>query len=284
MVSPKKIKVKRESADEKSFKAADRIYEIACRKGVTIVLLDDEDSDLVKIDQTYTFEAKNKILKVNVLALEKINKNILLELYRRVFNTGEVLFKASKEPVLNSYNHYSAENSDKQILAFFKSIIPPNDYQALKLSLFLRFESNKGYNISSFKTDIRERFGDRGANIANLCSAGYFEGFMQLYNEVPETEFLEYYQMVVGEKARALFVHSSMDSDDIEKRVNEMVNKAIKYHMDDFRIHGKGQVNFENLKNFVASRSPKDDGYIIKRVYENLNIPAVEYMVQMTRH
>ena len=78
------------------------------------------------------------------------------------------------------------------------------------MSLFLRSELKRNRNVSGYKNDIREQFGERGANIANLCTAGYFENeFMPLY-ALSHEEFKEYYELAVKEKARALFVHAYM--------------------------------------------------------------------------
>lgn len=263
--------------------ALDRIKNISEKKGVTIILDYNENSDLVQIDSLYSYDSKNKILKIFAPELGKKNKELLFKLIRKTFNEGGLIWKSTKSEALNSYNDYTTHNKDQKILDFFRPILNNNDFSALKMSLFLRVQSEMGKDINMYKAEIRNKFDDRGANIANLCSAGYFENeFEKLYMTVPKTEFHEYYEMVVGAKARALFVNVHMTVNQIEKEVNEMVEKAIKYHMDDFRLHGKGKTNVTRIEKFVKLRTDKD-GYKIEKVYDDPKLSAVEYLVKIIR-
>ncbi len=260
----------------------DRIRELAKKKGVTIVLDMDDSSQEAKMDSAYSYSSHSKTLTIVASSLEAQDKPLLLEIIKKVFTGGGLIWKDSKEETLDSYNEYSAQNTDGKILGFFQGIMPPDDFIALKLSLYLRSEQLKGKNIHSYKQDIRDRFGDRGSNIANLCSAGYFENeFMPLYNLVSKEEFAEYYEIAIGKKARALFVHFGMDAEEIQSAFEQMVEKAEKYHMHDFRIHGLGEKNVENIKKFFATRTPKDDeNFIIQKEYEKVTEPpAIEYAV-----
>jgi len=95
---------------------------------------------------------------------------------------------------------------------------------------------------------------------------------------------LEYYELVVGAKALALFISSQMDEVEIRTNVHEMVDKALKYRLDHFRIHAKGKGNIDCLKNFINSQKSEDvHTYMVKKVYEEPSIPAIEYVIQPTR-
>jgi len=261
----------------------EKIKTLANKKGVTIYLDMDDNSEEAKMGLAYSYSRKSKILTIVGTYLKEKDKPLLLEIIKKAFTSGGLLLKKSKEEVLNSYNEYATNNNDRGILQFFFNVIPKDDFNALKMSLYLRDQQVKGKNISGYKRDIRERFGERGANIANLCSAGYFEAeFMPLlYNSVSKDEFYEYYEIAVGKKARALFVHGGMDRDDIEKEFNAMLGRALNYHMKDFRVHGLGKQNVFNIKDFFSNKqSDPEDKYIFKKGYEKTEPSyVIEYVI-----
>jgi len=257
-----------------------RIRSLYSKKGVTI-LFDVPDSNNGQIGSPYTWDKTNKILTIIPGNIDEREKEDLLNVIKEIFEAGYLLWKASKKEVLNSYIKYSEDNDDQKILAFFNPILSPNDFSALKMSLYLRAQHKSGYEIHGIKSDIIDRFGDRGANIANLCTAGYFEEeFMPLYNSASQKEFYEYYEIAVGKKARALFVHSGMTEGDIEKEVHNTYSKAVQYSMKEFRLHGIGKINVQNIKNFVRSREG-DEGYFIRKDYENEVSHIIEYTIQI---
>ena len=121
----------------------------------------------------------------------------LLKLYRE--ERGK-LVSAKKNSLLNCLYEFTKEESkeDQEILIFFNNKIPHKDYLVLRDSLFLRREffikKKSPGTITSYKLDIRNRFGIRGVNIANLCTAGYFEKLiMPLFGEHSKEDFEYYY-------------------------------------------------------------------------------------------
>ena len=257
----------------------------AYKKGTTIILDVDGTSQEAKIETPYSYDPEPAILPLVAPILEQKNKPLLLEIIKKVFEDGGLLLKVDKESALKSYQQYLSQNPNQKTLAFFENIISKDDYLALKMSLYLRSESEKGKNIFSYKNDIRNKFGERGANIANLCTAGYFESeFMPLYNEVDRKNFDEYYELAVGKKARALFIHSGMSKEDIEKSFDGMLLKALNYHMVDFRIHGIGTVNVSVIKEFINTKpTSSEDKFVIQKGYEKTNPPVIEYIVMIVK-
>ena len=62
---------------------------------------------------------------------------------------------------------------------------------------------------------------------------------------------------------------------------NKILEKAIRYHMQDFRVHGLGQKNVNRIKAFFSQKSVNpDDKYIFQKKYEKV-VPAyvIEYVV-----
>lgn len=138
------------------------LMEYVSKKAITIILDDNKNSDLANMGSCYTYQKNDKILVISAPALAEQDNDLLLDIIRYVHNDGDLLWKASKKDILQNYREYAAENnSDKNILQFFSGILPKDDYSALKMSLYLRYKSNQGKDISVFRKDIRDRFGER---------------------------------------------------------------------------------------------------------------------------
>ncbi len=256
--------------------ALESIEKYAEKKNTTIILID----DLLDPPNTpYIWDHKDKILTISVPRLQKLDEDVLLCLIRKVHSQGGILFNRDKNDVLESFKTYLDKNSNKKILDFFRKKMPESDFEALEMSLFLREQSKKGDDISIYKKEIRDKFGPRGTNISNLCSAGYFEDeFMKLSNELETDEYNAYYELAVGIRARALFVNSEMNVDTIEKAFDGMINKAIQYHIDKFNIHGIGKTNIDNIKKAISNKlKDADSTYSIEKVRHDKNI--IEYCV-----
>lgn len=267
----------------KIINTSDEIKRHANMHGVSIILDWDGSTDMSRSGSLYSYDSKEKELIINVCGLQLSDKPLILELIKKTYNDGELVWKYSKNEALHSYGKFSQESKANDILQLFSKILSKDDFDALKMSFYVRDLSKKKIPIHTHKMDIKDRFGDRGVNICNLCSAGYFENELKsLYDHDTVPEFNKYYELVVGKKARALFVHSGMSVHDIETEVLVMVDKAIKYHMSDFRIHGIGKLNVACIKKFVSERTEEDkENYEIRQVYDDVN--AIEYMVIVIR-
>ena len=261
--------------------AIERILDLATTPGITIILDGDTESQEAKMGAPYTYEPNDKILKVTLSEFSEEDLDKLLPLIKKFFEETGLLILDNQEEVVESYSKYVDENADKKTLEFFKEVLYIEDFYALKMSLFMKSEKEKGASIDGYKKDIRERFGPRGTTIANLCNAGYFENeFMPLYNEVPIEEFERRYELAVGKKARALFIHSGMTLEILQEAFDSVISKARRFHIDDFRIHAFGWQNVDLLKKFLKERLLDDNENfnIIKRT-EMTAPPAIEYDV-----
>lgn len=265
------------------FNDPEQLKKLAFKKSTIIFLDVDGISEEAKMNCAISYSSKSKVLTIVAGSLNPQQKPVILEIIKKVFSGNGLIWRKDKEEILESYIGYSEINGDKATIEFFKNILPKPDFAALKMSLYLRSEKTKGNDISVYKKDIRDRFGDRGANIANLCTAGYFESeFRPLYNQVTQEQFMEYYEIAVGKKARALFVHKGMGQDEIEIEFNAMLEKAIKYHMQDFRIHGIGKQNVATIQAFFDKlpSSVEPEKFIAQKRYERSDPSAsVEYIV-----
>ena len=261
-------------------KIIQEIKETSSKKGVTVILDFNPDSNLSNMGSMYSYDSKSKILTLCAPNLSREDKPFLLEYIRSIHEEGEFIWKESKNDGLSSVKKYSEENKDAKILQFFSSLISTDDSVALKMSLFLRNQAKLKKDITAYKQDIVERFGSRGSNISNLCSAGYFEQLMNSYNDSEHVEFMKYYDLVVGKRAKALFVNTHMKPGHLKKQIEEMVKKAEHYHTDNFRIHGIGAANVSTIKTAISQIGGEVD-YIIRKTFESKS--AIEYVVEITR-
>lgn len=255
----------------KSYDPTD-IAKHARKKGVTIIFDDTGTTQEAKIDSPYSFSEKTKTLTIvtQILIRTIKGRTALQEVIKIAYDSGGLILKDDSGQILRAYREYLDKNPYKEILSFFEDKIPADDYTALKMSLYLRSEEKTGTNIWRYKEDIRSRFGDRGANIANLCTAGYFENeFMPLYKNLSREDFSSYYELAVGKKARALFVHRGMDLEGLKKEFETILIKALRYHMDNFRIHGIGESNVSIIKKLIKYlRSSQDNRFTINIVFQ----------------
>lgn len=275
MSKPRQVK----SAVKKS--VIETVLEYSRKKNVYIIFDALDESEEAKMDTPYSYDKSNNVLTIVVSKFSGDDKQKLLDLVKSAFNKGEVILKRSNAKILDSYSRYSKKNEDKVIIDFFQGSIPADDLDALKASLYIRSEVKKGHAIHGLKNDIREKYGERGANIANLCSANYFENeLIPLLNNATREEFEEYYELAVGKKARALFVHSGMGINEIRNEFNSMIEKGLKYHMSDFRIHGMGITNVANLKTFFSEREKgENERFLVKKDFEKMTPAIILYSV-----
>lgn len=267
-----------------------KIKEYALKQGTSIYLNRSEENK--KIQTSYSWEPKDKILEINTEELEKKDKGKLLDLIRFLFDNNCLFFRKDSRSTFISYEEYSKTNHDKAIIDFFEPIIPTDDFKALKMSLFLRYQSSLGKPIRHLKEDIIEKFGLRGANIANLCSVNYFEEELKpLYNQISPSKFKEYYNALIAERAKALFVSGRHDLKSLEAEFLKTLGKAKRYSIKLFKIYAKGKNNVDLTKQFVAKLDSKEEDAFISQIpfeefttrkeNEDEEIPTVEYVVNL---
>lgn len=270
------------------------IKEYSEKKGAIIIL--DEDVFLKDTDNWYSWDPKNKILNLNTeVIINEGYKKDLFEIIRNFFDSNVGFKDLSIRPTVKSYEEYYDQSPDKELLNFFKSNIPFDDWMALKMSLFLRFQDKKGKPIAYLKEDITSKYGTRGANIANLCTIDFFEDeFKPLFNQLEVPKFKEYYEHVVGERAKVLFVSSKHDLEALTDAFLKTLNKCKTHGIRSFKMYARASQNISVLKKFVALLDAKKDEnftqdilfeeFSVVKVLEDSEIPTVAFEVKLTKY
>jgi hypothetical protein len=202
--------------------------------------------------------------------IEKIKPQII-ELYNNTKKITSLDFKKQLD-LFKNYNITSDYKKDEQILIFFKKIISEDDFLALETSLYLRylFTKKEFTSVKKIKKDIIYKFGDRGKNICNLCSAGYFDRLLkEIYNSdktKDKKEFKKIYELIITNIILAIFVNSTMEFNQIDLEITNKIYANKKYGINDLYIHGLGFKNIKNIKNWINKNK---QNITIKEIYEN---------------
>lgn len=170
------------------------------------------------------------------------------------------------------------ENSE--LVQYFTGKIPSSDIQALRSAVYMRSLYVEGQSVDEMKHDIMSRFGPRGANIANLCTAGYFEShirpmyeeFKQRPNFTPQL-FIEHYNILVEGAPFAVFIGRNKSSEDLVNEVEHKISTNKSYGIKQLNLHAIGAENVKKLhkvigderisKFFTSSPAINIDGHVM---------------------
>ena len=168
----------------------------------------------------------------------------------------------------------------KQEIEYFREILPATDLTILRSCFYLRKIHNGNMHpreVSKLKSQIVRIYGKRGANMANLCTAGYFESWIRpLYEEIAKNEgskavalvkFQKVYNNIVEELPRTVFVSQTMSASDLEKQILYKLEKIKSYGTDGLNIHALSGPNVNKVRSvipLIEQRYPD----ILKSVFE----------------
>lgn len=263
---------------------ADVIIEYGNKKGVSIFLDGSTKSDSAKIGTPYTYYAKDKVLTIFITNLKENTKQKLAPFLRDKWDELGILLKVSQQETLESYLTYRENQTDQDIINFYSDKISSTDLDVLKMSLFLRSEKGMNHDISLFKQQIRERFGERGTYISNLCNSKYFEGeLMDFYNENSH-KFDRLYELSVGRELIAIFVHAGMTPSTFRNIFESKLTLCRRYLFKSFKIHGFGGWNVGLIKE-VLGEYKNNEGlgreFKIETIEDEQQPPSLIYNIEL---
>jgi hypothetical protein len=230
-------------------------------------------------EKEYFFDKDKRKLSINIDKLSEDKKKSLAKIFKdKVESGGEILEDKTYCLLKDLYEYQKSKNEDKKVLDFFFPLISKDDYEALEAALYLRKKFNERIDVRKLKEDIRRRFGDRGNNIANLCTAGYFERFLiPLYNYSKE-DFKKIYEVVVSKSAMAIFVNSQMNDYEITQKLKGKIDLSKKYGLDFVHIHGIGEKNILTVRRWIDENKDSLD-FFNKEIFEKEGIIIVELLL-----
>lgn len=177
------------------------------------------------------------------------------EVFQKLPEGERILNDGTTDLLSRLYAYNGDRKDDEKVLAFFHDIISKEDLGILEASLFVRYQFQKKNDreyAKSLKSDIYEKFEERGAFLCNLCNAGYFEEFfIPLYNENPKG-FREKYDSFTNNYRFAIFINHNMDTTDAFYKIKHHIEAAKRYGIKTLNIHAIGKKNNYLLNSALA--------------------------------
>lgn len=154
-------------------------------------------------------------------------------------------------------------------IAFLKGVFPDDEFQIWRAGLYLAkcFHEGKRTIVPRLKHDMVQRYGKRGGDIANICSAGYLENYLiPLYQDLeranPETAkaiFQRVCRIVVGESAFAIFVSHYHNLTNLQEEIEAKIAINSRYGIHFLNIHTIGSTNKKIVEEVLAIMANKYD-------------------------
>lgn len=206
----------------------------------------------------------NRVLNININSSDEKMLLMIKELLKSFKEEGGILLEDRTKQIFEDVSSVSKDKENERLLDFFKGILPVQDIEILRASLIIRSLYNKKQNISYLKEGLIMRYGERGNNISNLCTAGYFETIIKpLYDHMySETDFylnkfLNRYEVIVTQYPFAVFVGKSMSYEELTKEVFNKMIAGKKYGSTFVNIHGIGTRNIELINKLIEENKKK---------------------------
>lgn len=204
----------------------------------------------------------SKTLQINVEKIPPAYRPKVLKLIREGVEAKDyALLEESAEKEVKEIKKAESSADTKKTLGILREYIPPADVPILRAALYLRYKFKQvappGVCLK-LKGDIVERWGNRGAKISNLCTAGYFETMIvPLLNEMKKSPsfskeiFRKNYEIIIAESGFSIFVRSGMGIQKIRTEALSKIKTNSRYGQKFLHIHGIGKKNIENIRNVV---------------------------------
>ncbi len=152
-----------------------------------------------------------------------------------------------------------AEQTSDEEAAFFKNLLRKNDYKALLAAKIIKEKFSKNENVDDLRDQLWRRYPDRGINISNLYSAGYFSQFKEIYSELvvhyggdANKKFLELFDLFVEGPPDILFVGRTRTREDTHSILDQKAGVCKRYGIKKIRIHAIGRENISKAKFAIA--------------------------------
>lgn len=182
------------------------------------------------------------------------------------FESNEILLiEEESKQLLHSYKEFRDEPGNADLLEFFKGKIEQPDLTLLESGLYESHLIATGQldKAQQIKEDIIKRYGQRGKNIINLASAGYYATHIKpLYEALQEQglsdTFLPEYNQIIDEMPFAIFVHSGITEEKALELLYEKAEKNIQYGVreDTIILNGFGP-NAERIESLIPTLKRK---------------------------
>jgi hypothetical protein len=214
---------------------------------------------IVNSNNNNKFESDNETgtIKVNWEKLTESERSQLRPIIKEEYEKSGYILEDNAHKLIFDFKEQEKIPNFQEVFDYFKEKIPPSDINILRAALYLRVTSEKRGEIAVLKGRIVQQYGMRGRNVTNLCSAGYFEGWLKpLYEDIEKTEedkaevlriFRKIYNNIVEELPWTVFVGFTSTEDGIKKEIIEKMENNKKYGIPFLNIHAIGKANISKI-------------------------------------
>lgn len=212
-------------------------------------------------NKKFIYNREEKTLRLN---LNKVSLSELREFVESAVDKNDYLLLEEKaRETLDDFRAVDGSTRNRKLLEYFQEKIPNEDLPILRASLYLKGVFERGNPTDDLKQDIVKRYGDRGKNISNLCTAGYFESLIKPLYELmrssprfSQDKFLFSYNIIVDEFPFAIFINRSMSKIKVRKDVLAKIEKNRQYGIQTLNIHGIGKDNVGKIRELIMELEP----------------------------
>lgn len=206
---------------------------------------------------------ENKTININLKEankeeLKQIKEILAPELERAIesSDSGHLIEETGVKDDIKLIEESSSKKSIQKELTFIEEKLPKKDVSIWYSALILKeqHEAGEKEKVRLLKQQIIVNSGQRGANIANLCTTGYLESHLiPLYKHLVEelgneAEFIRQYEVIVEDTILTVFCSIIDKPEELEKEIIEKINRVKDYGWDRVYIHAIGQSNVKNVK------------------------------------
>jgi len=217
------------------------------------------------VNTTVIQKQTNVTINISDKSLGQNEAKLLKQALRAaVEEENHLLIAEEASSQLEDIETVDSSGESKELLSYFRDKLPEEDIKILRASLYLKYSHDKNdhKNTHKLKMDIRNRYGDRGGKIANLCTAGYFEKVIKpLYEEMKKQEdfsldkFKQRYDVLVMQSPQAVFVSFTMSKAELKETITRKITHNKRYGVNYLNLHGIGE---ENVNKIIQTLEDKE--------------------------
>jgi len=204
------------------------------------------------------------ILALNSAHFQKMTQE-LSPIFREILaQPDECVMEKTALSTIEDIQTHENKAAVKQEIEYFRGILPTMDLTILRACFYLKKvndENTRQRDVAQLKSQIVRNYGKRGANMANLCTANYFETWIiPLYKEIATTtadkmnaagKFREIFNTIIEELPRTVFVSQTMSSADLQKQAIYKLEKIKSYGTAFLSIHALGKANVNKVRSVL---------------------------------
>lgn len=205
-------------------------------------------------NQTKTYIDKRTI-HINISQLGASDNAQVQKIVRDlVEKENTLLIEDEAKKRIEDISSVEKKGDNNEVLKYFKGKVPPTDVEILRAALYIKSVYERGESVRELKWDVIQKYGERGKNIVNLCSAGYFISIIKpLYEEMSRQDgftqdaFHSTYEKIVTQYTFAVFVNAMMTPTKLKEEVVNKIEINKKYGIKHLNIHGIGSENVSKI-------------------------------------